>query len=1517
MSITFKQITDRPLKNKVSTISGKDYFLEKLTPNEFEVLIYHLAKHEIKYGEFQNTYEDAFLLGGVRDKGRDVALFFKGACCGVIQCKHSENVLNQFSKSELVREIIKFLLHSFLDSSLLSNSNSFTYYIAISHKFSADSFELLKDFNNLILNEDKLQKWCETVIKSNKAFEKFSYTSIEQKLKEALSKLLVRIIVSDDIKLWLRKDYNNSVVTKFFEVKQVINDQTIIQGIEEIKKTIQEQSEFKTTSDKPISLLLEEVKKASFNLFNQKNQFENVSESHIVRKETSELLNWIKTPLTVQEGETNIALLVGNAGCGKTVILKDLYTELVENDIPVLGLKSDRYYVNSIAELEDKLNLNESITKIIRTLKEEYEHVIILIDQLDALSQTLSGKREYLDTFNYLINEIKNIDKVRIIISVRTYDLNYDPDLQNYRNHKIIKVSLLNPEEVTKILLKLGVTYSSLSSQLKNLLSTPNNLNVFCKVYNSSFILSSIQTLHDLYDKLWEQKTIKNLTYSFNSENVKSFLFELAYKMNSQQRISLHIVGFNDVYHNEINYLASEQIVINEGEQLQFFHQTFYDYVFAKQFIEKEESIEQFILQNNNGLFIRSALKMIITFLSKYEHSKYIETLDSILHSKKFKFHIKFLLINLLGYEENPSIKEKQFLKYKVFKNKKLKTLFIESVNSGEWLKFLIEEDILNNLISNKKGSDDNINLCYLTLSRHLPRYREIVLNYLNVMSEFNSRQRFIIRLLYFLKEWDNSIAFKLFESSLNPHNEGSFDYYKILEDAIEYDHNWVIKVFKSFLINKIEGRERKEATDRNMIDYHENEICEKLYAKDSLTAFNFSYEIVELMINKDKPKGEITTNYMDLQFWLFDYDRAEKSHGYEHFFYMMIKTLEDFAKDNVMEFREIYESIKNTYSYTFQRLLIYGLIQNPTEFKNEIFEFIAEQHKREGFQIVDKVDYQIRQLIKVTYEHFNSTQKNKLIVMILSIRPENEIKVFSHNGKKILPGKFYGKTMLTYLKCIPNDELLKNYELKKTYQELKRKFDNPILDEEPNKIRIRGIIPPLNSKSRQEMSFQNWISTFKKYNNSLRDNPFSNIGGLNEHARSFKEEVIKRTDHFFPLIEQLINEEVPTDYLIEGLNGLKEGNYHPNKTMQVFKKAIKNKFSQFETLQLVWITEYFIKHKIVDDTVLDFLCYNAINHEDPKEDKENPLQHGINTVRGAAVDRIVRINFNVSFSDKIFSTLLNACDDLSLSVRVSMMPSMFVLMHLSRERTLELFLKATLKNEEEIISYSFKTAQYLSHNYFEKLLPYFEKAMIYDSTIENVSILLAIAWLNNKEESYDLLQKALKNNNKAKSKMIDVSINNIIRNNKKLDPKCVELYCSFLNEVDKDIITEYGNSFLFLKPKDFQILLPILKKYAKSRMGTVNLHYFYDYIMKCVKKHPRECLLLLSNFKKQEKPDVQQGYTADERIKVVIGIYNSLRESIPYEIKYLNRALTIFDYMLQDTSYRKDAYRVIQEVEV
>ena len=109
----------------------------------------------------------------------------------------------------------------------------------------------------------------------------------------------------------------------------------------------------------------------------------------IERTEVDELINWIKEP--IQKDKSQIAVITGKAGCGKTFILKDLLKNLQEEKIQVLGIKADINQYDSIKNLSDELGFSDGIKESLASIVENYGKGVVIIDQIDANTRRLIG----------------------------------------------------------------------------------------------------------------------------------------------------------------------------------------------------------------------------------------------------------------------------------------------------------------------------------------------------------------------------------------------------------------------------------------------------------------------------------------------------------------------------------------------------------------------------------------------------------------------------------------------------------------------------------------------------------------------------------------------------------------------------------------------------------------------------------------------------------------------------------------------------------------------------------------------------------------------------------------------------------------------------------------------------------------------------------------------------------------------------------------------------------------------
>ncbi|GAL74588.1 hypothetical protein JCM19275_3443 [Nonlabens ulvanivorans] len=325
----------------------------------------------------------------------------------------------------------------------------------------------------------------------------------------------------------------------------------------------------------------------------------------ILRTEVEEVFKWVlKSP---KENESNIAIVAGNAGgMGKTVILSQLYKRLISRDIPVISLKADKLVFDSFKALEHEYNLDISFEQLFDEIIKEKEIGVLLIDQIDALSQALSSDLKPLRFYDSLIQRFSGHPKIRIIISTRIYDLNYDPIIANYKGKKSFIIKPLIRTQLFDVLNDFGIKkHNQFSDSFLDLISTPLHLDVFLKVYGKSLNVNEIKTLQDLYSELWKQKIleVKSInTSSVTSSNLSSFIFEVASKMYELQEINISSELFEDEFYGEINYLKSVG-VFTENSAIEFFHQSFFDYAYARNFIKSNKDLLSDVLSRHQGLF--------------------------------------------------------------------------------------------------------------------------------------------------------------------------------------------------------------------------------------------------------------------------------------------------------------------------------------------------------------------------------------------------------------------------------------------------------------------------------------------------------------------------------------------------------------------------------------------------------------------------------------------------------------------------------------------------------------------------------------------------------------------------------------------------------------------------------------------------------------------------------------------------------------------------------------------------
>lgn len=305
--------------------------------------------------------------------------------------------------------------------------------------------------------------------------------------------------ISDDYIREFQKRGDNAIHGYQFTKDEILSNENVHETINRWKQIFNDKIALLLKEKKSAEEIMSESRSAFYWI---NSNFHDLKDSFIDRKEIGILYNWVKNELS--EKDSRIKLLVGNAGVGKSVIIKKVIQKLESDGIKCFAIKADKLQTpvgfTSNEHLEQLRNTFSSLI--------QEKRAVLIIDQIDALSKYINSDRNKIENITTLIkffSNDENLRNVRIIVSCRSFDLEFDPKLSILGHEPQIKLGLLEKEYVEKVLdrLKVGL-YKELDEKTISVLQTPQLLNLFCRVYRKNE-RKDYCSITDLYDELWLQ----------------------------------------------------------------------------------------------------------------------------------------------------------------------------------------------------------------------------------------------------------------------------------------------------------------------------------------------------------------------------------------------------------------------------------------------------------------------------------------------------------------------------------------------------------------------------------------------------------------------------------------------------------------------------------------------------------------------------------------------------------------------------------------------------------------------------------------------------------------------------------------------------------------------------------------------------------------------------------------------------------------------------------------------------
>lgn len=376
--------------------------------------------------------------------------------------------------------------------------------------------------------------------------------------------------------------------------------------------------------------------------------------------------------------------LLGDPGCGKSSLLVRLAHERQAAGWCVLAIKADRLPPDLLDReaLAKHLNLGADVGTVLQELAKEV-HVLVLIDQVDALADLVVQHSARLRVLLDLVRELSGVERVHTVISCRTFEQKHDPAL---RNLDAIAIRLEIPEwsAVLPILKSRGLQAELWNHDIQQVLRSPHALDVFLSLLDGGSEPEVLRSFQGLLERQWQTQVLSD-----NTGRRRTTLRHLASLMAEREVLGLPLVQVEDHF-AEIQALAAAGLLRVDlvPGRVEFRHQTLYEFVRARSFLEESGSLTESVRAQQASLRIRPQLWHALGYFRSASPEEYGIEIGR-LWAANLRPHLKMLLIEFLGLQTAPMPAERRLVEKAIADPWFLPRFIGAAVGSQGWFAFL------------------------------------------------------------------------------------------------------------------------------------------------------------------------------------------------------------------------------------------------------------------------------------------------------------------------------------------------------------------------------------------------------------------------------------------------------------------------------------------------------------------------------------------------------------------------------------------------------------------------------------------------------------------------------------------------------------------------------------------------------------------------------------------------------------------------------------------------------------
>ncbi|MFD4998550.1 hypothetical protein [Streptomyces buecherae] len=355
-----------------------------------------------------------------------------------------------------------------------------------------------------------------------------------------------------------------------------------------------------------------------------------------------------------------LTLLTGAAGGGKSAVLHQAFTALNAEDTPVLAFRLDRLGTfSTTTQLGERIDLSTSPVSALAALADGRPSVLI-VDQLDAVS-VMSGRiPDTFDAVADLVREASAYPTMRIILACRRFDAEHDHRIRQLTDPERcahVIVGDLDDAQIDSAITAMGLDAADVGPDQRRQLRSPLHLVLLAQVAGKEGALT-FRTTQQLFDSFWSHKE-RECRRRNPDARFQEAVSTVAEAISRRQQLSVpHTVLDGDGLSASRNTLVSEHVLVRDGQRLAFFHESFFDYAFARGWMHRNQTLVAFLTGSEQELFRRSQVRQILAHLRVLDPERFVEETEALLLCQDVRYHIKEVTLALLGSLEAPTADE-------------------------------------------------------------------------------------------------------------------------------------------------------------------------------------------------------------------------------------------------------------------------------------------------------------------------------------------------------------------------------------------------------------------------------------------------------------------------------------------------------------------------------------------------------------------------------------------------------------------------------------------------------------------------------------------------------------------------------------------------------------------------------------------------------------------------------------------------------------------------------------------